>query len=191
MCTNTPTQTHIHTTHTVNIHKREKEKNFKPATWGLVPSLHTSALDGTRRRETGKRENRKRTGPERGQGFTQKRTVKGTGETQSSLPLPWPLLVTEQQASLQNVPHTAESLLPSSALHNFPSPFSSRHKLPSPANPRLPCPPGPPPRARKTAGRDNGQGARLWIRDDYLGVPRGGEGPPAWGSQDQGPGRGP
>ena len=56
-----------------NIHKREKNKNVKPATWDLVPSLHTSALDGTRRRDTGKWEDRKKTGPERGQGFSQKR----------------------------------------------------------------------------------------------------------------------
>ena len=100
LCAQTRPLKHIYPQHILRIFIKEKKKNFKPATWGLVPFLHTSAFDGTRRRETGKRESRKRTGPERGQGFTQKRTVKGTGETQSSSPLPRPLLVAEQQASL-------------------------------------------------------------------------------------------
>lgn len=39
-CTNIPTQTYIHTTHTAYTNKREEKKNLKSTTWDFVLSLH-------------------------------------------------------------------------------------------------------------------------------------------------------
>lgn len=91
--TNMPTQTYTHTTHTANINTREEKK--KPTTGSLShPCTHLLLMLLDKERQRRGRRGSRRKGPERGQEFTQKLIVKGTGERQSSSPLLRSLLVT-------------------------------------------------------------------------------------------------